>query len=246
MFVSTMIRRTALPVLALLSLSLTAGCDQVPQDTQTEAREAIDNAAEKTKDAVVQAGLVAKQRAQEARARLAEQNEADASDGAANTAMLDEDRAELAVATLEATAGNEAHGTVHFSPADEGGLRVRTIMRGLPPGKHAYHLHLYGDCSAPDGSAAGTHFNLKGSSKSPPADIDRITGNLGDLIADQNGNGEHSAVIPDAQLTGAKAIIGRSVIVHAKPNDPAQPPIGGAGGRLACGVVGIADPQMMR
>ena len=165
---------------------------------------------------------------------------------AADGKRLDEDLAAGGIATMQPTAGNKAHGTVHFSPAKEGGLRVRTVMRGLPPGKHGYHLHLYGDCSAPDGSAAGTHFNLKGSSKNPPKNIDRITGNLGTLIADQNGNGEHSVVIADAHLDGPKSIIGRAVIVHAKANDASKPPIGGAGARLACGAVGIANPKMMR
>ena len=48
-------------------------------------------------------------------------------------------------------------------------------------------------------------------------------------------------VIKHATLHGPYTIIGRSVVVHAKPNDPASPPMGEAGSRLACGVIGIGE-----
>ncbi|MEW6160540.1 MAG: superoxide dismutase family protein [Verrucomicrobiota bacterium] len=42
-------------------------------------------------------------------------------------------------------------------------------------------------------------------------------------------------------IAGTKnPIIGRSVIVHAKPDDGGQP-VGNAGARIACGVIGIAN-----
>lgn len=155
---------------------------------------------------------------------------------------LEEDRARAAVAVLHATEGNEAGGTVRFAPAD-GGLRVNAEVSGLSEGRHAYHVHLYGDCSADDGTSAGTHFNFLGSSRNPPADIDRITGNLGDLDAGAEGKATHATLVEDASLAGPKSIIGRSVVVHASANDPEQPPIGAAGPRLACGVIGIAEPR---
>jgi Cu-Zn family superoxide dismutase len=36
-------------------------------------------------------------------------------------------------------------------------------------------------------------------------------------------------------------ILRRGVIVHAKPDDGSQP-VGNAGGRIACGVIGVANP----
>ena len=77
----------------------------------------------------------------------------------------------------------------------------------------------------------------------PPQDIDRITGNLGNLDADDNGDASDQGTLEHASLTGAKSIIGRGVIIHSKPNDPSQPPIGAAGSRQACGVIGIAEPS---
>ena len=46
-------------------------------------------------------------------------------------------------------------------------------------------------------------------------------------------------------LSGPNSVIGRSVIVHAKPDDfKTQQPPGNAGDRIGCGVIGIADPKM--
>ena len=155
---------------------------------------------------------------------------------------LPEDVPRAAIAQLAPTAGNTARATVRFTPAEGPGLQVDTVAHGLPTGEHAYHFHIYGDCSAEDGASAGTHFNLAGPSLDPPADIERITGNLGSLKADAQGHARHQAMLQDASLVGPKSIIGRAVIIHAQGNDPDEPPIGAAGSRLACGVIGIANP----
>jgi Cu-Zn family superoxide dismutase len=141
---------------------------------------------------------------------------------------------------LHPTQGQEVQGTIVFTQTPEG-LRVKADIDHLPSGKHAYHIHLYGDCSGPEGKTAGTHFNFQGSSKEPPDDIARITGNLGQLEADTNGNATAESIVKNATLYGPYTIIGRSVVVHAKPNDPSSPPMGDAGSRLACGVIGIDE-----
>lgn len=153
-----------------------------------------------------------------------------------------EDTPGAAIAVMHGTAGHaDITGTVHFMPTADG-LAYTANAHGLPPGMHGYHIHLYGDCSSADGKSAGTHFNLKGSSLHPPKDIKRITGNLvGNLDADASGDATAKGTLKGASLTGAKAIIGHSVIIHEKANDPSQPPIGAAGSRLACGVIGMAE-----
>lgn len=146
-----------------------------------------------------------------------------------------------AVAKLYPTEGHDVRGTVEFTAQGEDGVRVKTSVQNLPPGKHAYHVHLFGDCTGADGKSAGTHFNFRGSSKNPPEDIDRITGDLGELEADAKGMAEGKASLEHASLTGQYSIVGRAVIVHEKPNDESKPPMGAAGGRIACGVIGIAE-----
>jgi Cu-Zn family superoxide dismutase len=154
-----------------------------------------------------------------------------------------ENKAKAAVAVLHGTQNDrDAQATIHFKPTGKG-LAYTINAKGLKPGKHAYHIHFYGDCTAADGKSAGTHFNLQGSSHHPPKDIDRITGNLGDLDTDQDGKAHAKGVLQHGKLNGDKSIIGRSVIIHAQPNDPDEPPIGAAGARDACGVIGIAKAK---
>jgi Cu-Zn family superoxide dismutase len=210
-------------------LPLLAGCGP----GEDNAVEAQGNDAEPRQSESARTDEAADQRVTEQSARSTDLREG---------TRLEEDRARAAVAVLHATEGNDVSGTVRFTPAD-GGLRVNAKVFDLSEGRHAYHVHLYGDCSANDGTSAGTHFNFLGSSTNPPDDIDRITGNLGDLDADAEGRATHVTQVEDASLTGPKSIIGRSVVVHASANDPEQPPIGGAGPRLACGVIGIAEPR---
>jgi len=150
------------------------------------------------------------------------------------------DEVQQAIAVLHPTQGNEVRGKVRFEAANTG-LKVSADMQGLSPGKHAFHVHLLGDCSKADGTSAGTHFNFDGSAKNPPADIDRITGNLGELEAGDDGKAVFSGLVEQASLQGPYSIVGRSVIVHARANDPDSPPIGAAGSRLACGVIGLTE-----
>lgn len=158
---------------------------------------------------------------------------------------LAEDRAQVAIAVLHPTKGNDVSGTVKFTQSDLG-VQVVAEVKGLTEGVHAMHVHIYGDCTAADASSAGTHFNFQGSSLNPPPDISRITGNLGELKADAQVDDQGSAtlreIFQEVRITGPKSIIGRAVIVHEKGNDMSQPPMGATGARLACGVIGIANP----
>lgn len=137
-----------------------------------------------------------------------------------------------AVAVLRPTQGNDVGGVVTFEETKDG-VRVNARVSGLSSGEHAYHVHVYGDCSAPDATSAGPHYRFG------PADTG-VTGNLGEL----SGTGDAvlaTRTLPNAELQGERSIVGRSVVVHAKGNDPSQPPDGAAGARIACGVIGLDE-----
>lgn len=147
-----------------------------------------------------------------------------------------------ALAQLQPTKGSEVHGTVTFSRAP-GGVRVVARIEGLTPGLHGFHIHEYGDCSAPDGSAAGSHFNPGGSPHAGPADAARHAGDLGNVEADATGVASLDYVDAMASFEGEASILGRGVIVHASPDDLKTQPTGNAGGRLACAVIGVAKGE---
>ncbi len=147
-----------------------------------------------------------------------------------------------AVAWLRPTAGNQAEGTVTFIKV-EAGVKVSLAIKGLTPGKHGFHVHEFGDCSAPDATSAGSHFNPGGDPHAGPQDVARHAGDMGNLEADASGAGKLEYVDTRMGFEGANSILGRGVIVHANADDLKTQPTGNAGGRLACGVIGAAKAE---
>lgn len=139
-------------------------------------------------------------------------------------------------ATLSPTQGNQASGTIIFVPHNPG-VEVRVDMSGLTPGKHGLHIHERGDCSAPDASSAGGHYNPNNNSHGGPEAHMRHEGDLGNLTADNNGKAHYTFEDKTTSLTSDHSIVGKSVIVHADPDDLVSQPAGNSGTRLACGVI---------
>lgn len=144
-----------------------------------------------------------------------------------------------AVAYLRHTDGSQAKGRITFTQ-EEGGIRVKGEISGLAPGKHGFHVHEYGVWS-PDGKAAGGHFNPEGHEHGERAATKRHIGDLGNIEANANGNATIDLVDAHLAFRGPHSIIGRGLVVHEKADDYSQP-VGNAGGRVAVGVIGIAQP----
>lgn len=145
-----------------------------------------------------------------------------------------------ATAQLQATAGNSTAGTVSFTQRGDKVL-VEADVTGLAPGEHGFHIHEKGDCSAPDATSAGGHFNPGGQQHGNPAGHAHHSGDLPMLTADASGRAKLSVEVDAITLQeGAGNIIGRSVIVHQKADDYQTQPTGNSGGRVACGVIAAA------
>jgi Cu-Zn family superoxide dismutase len=143
-----------------------------------------------------------------------------------------------AIAVLHSASGSEVSGTVTFTKSGDG-VKVVAEVSGLTPGKHGFHVHEFGDCSAPDAASAGSHFNP---TKDPHAGHDadkRHMGDLGNLEADSSGKARLELTDKKMKLS---AVLGKAVIVHEKADDLKTQPTGDAGGRVACGVIGDAKP----
>lgn len=151
------------------------------------------------------------------------------------------ERAVSAVAVLHPTAGSNVSGVVRFIQVD-GGVQVSASVDGMTAGKHGFHIHEYGDCSATDGTSAGGHFNPDGMPHAGPDQAKRHEGDLGNLEADKAGSAHYERLDNHLSFDGDHSIVGRAVIVHAGEDDLTSQPTGNAGGRQACGVIGIAKP----
>lgn len=151
-----------------------------------------------------------------------------------------------AVVNLEPTEGNTARGTITFLMEDDSTVQVSGTISGLAPGEHGIHVHENGDCSAPDASSAGPHFNPTGAMHGgPDAGMDqRHVGDLGNI---QAGADSTAAVqITDNVITfeGTNSIIGKALVVHETADDLTTDPSGNSGARLACGVIQMEGQGM--
>lgn len=147
-----------------------------------------------------------------------------------------------AIAFPTPTKGSIVMGNVTFE-ATKSGIRVVADVKGLAPGKHGFHVHDFGDCTADDASSAGGHFNPSSMPHSMPTSEKRHVGDMGNLEADKDGKAHLDYVDMAMTLTGEQTIVGRAVIVHEKEDDLKTQPTGAAGARLACGVIGVAKSK---
>jgi len=146
-----------------------------------------------------------------------------------------------AVAVLQPAAAGKVGGTIWFEPAG-GGVKVKARVTGLTPGTHGFHVHEFGDCSAADFTSAGGHFNPMTQPHGAPKAAARHVGDLGNIEAGADGVATLDWTDSQLAFDGHHGVVGRAVIVHAKADDLKTQPTGDAGGRLACGVIGIAKP----
>jgi len=139
-------------------------------------------------------------------------------------------------------------GVITFEETDDI-VTLKGSLSGLyPSGEHGFHVHEFGDCSAPDFTSAGPHYNPRGKEHAGPGDADRHAGDLGNISADSMGNStiEKTDDMIRIKPSSGRSVIGRAVIVHERPDDLGKgsdeesKKTGNAGKRLACGVIGIA------
>jgi superoxide dismutase, Cu-Zn family len=149
-----------------------------------------------------------------------------------------------AVCVLHHTKDSKVHGVVVFTVKGNA-IEVTGEVVNLTPGLHGFHVHEFGDCSAPDALSTGGHFNPTKAMHGGPDSKNRHVGDLGNIMADASGKAVINITDPMIKLSGPHSIIGRGLIVHAKADDEKTQPTGDAGGRVACGVIGIGKGGTM-
>ncbi len=147
------------------------------------------------------------------------------------------------LATIMPVGDSNVRGSVLFEKVSDG-VRVTARIGGLEKNQeHAFHVHEFGDLTSDDGTSAGGHFNPEGHDHGLPDQENRHAGDLGNLKADDNGNATHTVTVKNLKLNGKNSILGRAVIVHAKPDDGGQP-TGNAGDRIGAGTIGLTEKSI--
>ncbi|KAJ0260140.1 Superoxide dismutase [Hirschfeldia incana] len=150
--------------------------------------------------------------------------------------------AKKAVAVLKGN--SDVEGVVTLTQEDSGPTKVSVRITGLTPGPHGFHLHEFGDTT--NGCiSTGPHFNPNNMTHGAPEDEIRHAGDLGNIIANADGVAETTLEDNQIPLTGPNSVVGRAFVVHELKDDLGKGghelslTTGNAGGRLACGVVGL-------
>jgi len=108
-------------------------------------------------------------------------------------------------------------------------LLIRAL--GLPgDGFYACHIHALGDCCTGGDVAfhcAGPHYDPEGREHPNHA---------GDLPVLLSSGGRALSLVYTGRFQPGQ-VLGRSVVLHALPDDYRSQPTGAAGGRIACGVI---------
>ena len=137
----------------------------------------------------------------------------------------------------------ESIGEVHFFQG-ESGLLVRLQLQGLPPGPKAIHIHGTGECSDHcDGfMASGGHLNPDGRAHGLLNADGPDAGDLPNFFVHENGMAWAEFFTQLASLDGQYGATifdddGAAIVIHENPDDHHSQPIGGAGARIACGVI---------
>lgn len=162
-----------------------------------------------------------------------------------DTTALESETSENAVVTskeititLSPKSDTNTSGTVVFTETN-GVVNMIATLSGLVPGEHAIHIHESSDCSSPDGKSAGGHWNPTNQPHGKwAAETGFHKGDIGNFIADENGNGSISLSTTEWCIgcgDDTKDIMGKGIIVHAGLDDFTTQPTGDAGGRVSCG-----------
>lgn len=150
----------------------------------------------------------------------------------------------VTVNAIDANGIGAAIGSITFKDTAQG-LLVEPKLTGLPAGVHGFHIHEKPNCGPGPGAnnqpaagmAAGGHYDPKGSkAHHGPHAKEGHLGDLPVLVVDKDGTASLPVLAPRLKVSN---LAGRAVMVHAGGDNYAdQPaPLGGGGGRIACGVI---------
>lgn len=128
------------------------------------------------------------------------------------------------------------------------GMLIHVSAAGLPPGPKAIHIHSVGTCEDPaEGFVASKgHLNPHNKPHGLMNPEGPDAGDLPNLFVHADGTVEVEMFTMLASLNGTgdrPALLdedGAALVIHENRDDHMSQPIGGAGARIACGVV-VAD-----
>ena len=110
-------------------------------------------------------------------------------------------------APLAPTGGSAAQGTAKFVDRGDGTLTALVVINNVMPGTYRVAIHERGNCSSPNGFAAGKPW-------APPGSTVAAAELLPTISIGPNGNGQLSTRLRGVALRGPDSLEGRAILVH--------------------------------
>ncbi|MCP1727833.1 Cu-Zn family superoxide dismutase [Natronospira proteinivora] len=157
----------------------------------------------------------------------------------------DKDKASMATVAFQDEDENEL-GEARIQEGPKG-VVIRLELDGLPAGWKAIHVHEKGTCDDHhEGfTASGGHIDPHGREHGLLNPEGPEIGDLPNIWASDQGRVRAEIYGPGLSLHGeGNGLLhgdGTAMVIHENPDDHTSQPIGGAGSRIACGVVRPAD-----
>ena len=138
-------------------------------------------------------------------------------------------------------------GSIEIKQAPEG-ILLHVDLEGLPAGKHGFHIHEVGTCEDHSDfqmskGHIGKNDDVQHGLMNPEGYEE---GDLPNLIVSEDGTVEVELYVDDLKIADADDMDddevlldsdGAAFMIHANEDDHMTQPIGGAGDRIACGVI---------
>lgn len=122
------------------------------------------------------------------------------------------------------------------------GVWIRLDATALPAGVHGFHIHETGECTPPDFTSAGGHFNPADTEHGFLVEMGPHVGDMPNIHVPESGELTVEIINPMIVLDAGhpRTLVdddGSALVIHDGPDDYSSQPAGDAGSRIACGVI---------
>lgn len=135
--------------------------------------------------------------------------------GDSNGAMMAAGK--TAEATIASASGSGLTGKATFTETG-GSVKMVLTVENATPGPHAVHFHQNGDCSKPDATSAGPHWNPTKNPHGKRGEGQHHAGDMPNMEVGQDGKGKLEVSVNEWKIGGSDTtsnIINKEIIVHA-------------------------------
>lgn len=133
-------------------------------------------------------------------------------------------------------ANGEEMGTVLIQTRPKGTM-FTVEVRGVSEGWHGFHIHGIGDCSGEGFKSAGSHHASPGEGHGYMTASGPHDGDLPNVWANESGSGKAQFFKDGLGEGDLLDQDGSALVLHENIDDYRTDPAGGAGDRIACGVI---------